>query len=85
MPQAKHTPGRARSDYHTELFTIRMWPEVLNDHFEWRGKVTHSPSHKSGYFRNWEALTSFMQEALAEIEKQTGFHSQPENSTKLER
>lgn len=84
MPQAKHSPCRSRPDYRTELFTIRMWREILDDHFEWRGKIIHSHSHKECYFRNWEALTHFMQEALEKIEIQTSLHAQPEKSTKLD-
>ncbi len=84
MSIPKHSSGKKQSDYRSELFTIRMWREALNEHFEWRGKVIHSHSHKECYFRNWEALASFMQEALAEIEKQTSLHTQPEKSTKLE-
>lgn len=43
-----------------------MWREVLNEHYEWRGKVLHSGSHKEQYFREWDALTEFIKEMLLE-------------------
>jgi hypothetical protein len=72
MPQAKHLPGRARPDYRTELFTIRMWREALNDHFEWRGKVSYSGSRKESYFRNWEALITFIEKILSDKNNMAG-------------
>jgi hypothetical protein len=72
MPQAKHSPDGARPGYRTELFTIRMWREALNDHFEWRGKILHSSSHKACYFRNWEALNAFIEEILSDKNKMVG-------------
>jgi hypothetical protein len=48
----------------SELFTVRVWREALNDHYEWRGKVQHSGSGKSRYFRNWQTLVEFIQDVL---------------------
>ena len=66
MPKPTHTQDQSKSYYKTELFTIRMWREVLNEHYEWRGKVLHSGSHREFYFRDWEALTTFMKQILSD-------------------
>ena len=66
MPKPTHTQDQSKSHNKTELFTIRMWREVLNEHYEWRGKVLHSGRHKEQYFREWDALTEFIKEMLLE-------------------
>jgi len=50
----------------SELFTVRVWREVLDDHFEWRGKVQHTGSHKESYFCGWEALITFIKQILSD-------------------
>jgi hypothetical protein len=72
MPEPKFTPDKSQSTYHTELFTVRMWREALNDHFEWRGKVLHSSSRKERYFREWEALMGFIKQILSDEDEKDG-------------
>jgi hypothetical protein len=38
MPEPKISPDKSHPTYRTELFTVRMWREVLDDHCEWRGQ-----------------------------------------------
>ncbi len=46
-----------------------MWCEWLGqDQREWRGQVEHVASGKTGYFRDWAALFSFIQETLDMLE-----------------
>ncbi len=52
--------------YRSELFTVRLWREQLNDHGEWRGKVQHVTSGETRYFRDWAALILALQEMLAD-------------------
>ncbi len=49
--------------YHSQLFTVRLWREQLNDHWEWRGKVLHVTTGKTRYFRDWQTLIDFLQAA----------------------
>ena len=42
---------------HSQLFTLRVWREVLGDgQVEWRGRIQHVLSGQVYYFRNWQAL-----------------------------
>ena len=50
---------------HTELFTVRVWREQLNDHFEWRGKVQRIANRDTRYFRGWEMLIEVIREMLS--------------------
>jgi hypothetical protein len=50
----------------SELFTVRLWPEELGaGQIEWRGKVQHALSGRTGYFREWSALIAFLTQVLA--------------------
>jgi hypothetical protein len=50
----------------SELFTVRLWPEALaEDQIEWRGRVQHALSGRSGYFREWSGLITFLTQAIA--------------------
>jgi hypothetical protein len=49
---------------HTELFTVRVWREQLNDHFEWRGKVQRIANRDTRYFRGWDMLIEAIREML---------------------
>ncbi|HSD84867.1 MAG TPA: hypothetical protein VLG46_13450 [Anaerolineae bacterium] len=49
--------------YCSQLFTVRLWREQLNDHWEWRGKVQHVMSGETRYFRDWQTLIDFFQAA----------------------
>jgi hypothetical protein len=64
MTRQEPSPDKSMPRYDTELFTIRMWREVLDDHFEWRGKVLHSGSQRECYFREWETLIGFLKKIL---------------------
>jgi hypothetical protein len=48
--------------HQSELFTVRLWREQLNDHWEWRGRVQHVMSGETRYFRDWQTLLAFIQE-----------------------
>ena len=50
------------------LFTVRLWCEPLDDHWEWRGKVQHVTSGEVRYFRTWESLIVIIQEILAKLD-----------------
>ncbi len=56
------TQGELR--YRSQLFTVRLWREPLNDHFEWRGKVQHVTSGEVRYFRDWATLIAVLQDML---------------------
>jgi hypothetical protein len=41
----------------SQLFTVRLWPETIDDVLvEWRGKVDHVASGEGYYFRDWSRL-----------------------------
>lgn len=49
----------------SELFTVRLWPEeVSEDQVEWRGRVQHALSGRTGYFRAWSGLLEFFTDFL---------------------
>ncbi len=53
----------------SHLFTVRIWREwVDQNRQEWRGQVEQVLSGKNRYFRQWSALISFLEEALAALE-----------------
>jgi hypothetical protein len=72
MPVPTLPQVQRKSRYKSELFTIRMWREYLNDHFEWRGKVVHGSSRKECYFRDWETLTTFITQKLSDENRKSG-------------
>jgi hypothetical protein len=49
----------------SQLFTVRMYPEPLDDgQVEWRGKVDHVASGEGYYFRDWARLASYVEKML---------------------
>jgi hypothetical protein len=41
----------------SQLFTVRLWPETVDDDLaEWRGKVDHVATGEGYYFRDWSRL-----------------------------
>ena len=50
--------------YRSQLFTVRLWREQLNDHWEWRGKVQHVTTGEAHYFRDWDTLIARLQDML---------------------
>jgi hypothetical protein len=66
MPESYSTTEPNQSQCHSELFTVRLWREQLNDHWEWRGKVQHVLSGETRYFRDWQTLLAFIQETWTE-------------------
>jgi hypothetical protein len=47
----------ASSSSGSQLFTVRLWPETIDDDLvEWRGKVDHVASGEGYYFRDWSRL-----------------------------
>jgi hypothetical protein len=64
---------KSQERHRSHLFTLRLWPEALGDgQTEWRGKVQHVLSGEARYFRDWEALVAFLQEALTGIDARGG-------------
>lgn len=54
-----------RLSHSSELFTVRLWPEELGEgEIEWRGRVQHALSGRSGYFRDWSGLLAFLSDFL---------------------
>jgi hypothetical protein len=50
----------------TELFTVRLWREQLNEtHTEWRGKIQHIGSGETRYFRSLDNMMEFMSNTLS--------------------
>jgi hypothetical protein len=70
MPAATHQP---------RLFTLRLWQAAAPDDpaaLEWRGKVQSLPDGEAYYFRNWPAMTRYLETMLGvESKPSTG----PEN------
>jgi hypothetical protein len=64
MPEAKPLLMPEERLHRSELFTVRLWREQLNDHWEWRGKVQHVTSGEAHYFRDWETLIARLQDML---------------------
>ncbi len=48
----------------TELFTVRVWREQINDHAEWRGKIQRIANRDTRYFRSWDMLIEDICEML---------------------
>lgn len=59
--------GMKRPFLHSELFTLRLWREWLNDEqFEWRGEVRNTSNGEIHYFRDWRMLSHILPGMLAE-------------------
>ncbi|MBK8902612.1 MAG: hypothetical protein IPM53_15595 [Anaerolineaceae bacterium] len=56
----------------SQLFTIRVWQEKVDDQTQWRGKLRHVPSGEIRYFRGWAALIPLMLDMLRRHPVQTG-------------
>jgi hypothetical protein len=63
-PRSLDVAKDADIECHTELFTVRVWREQLNDHFEWRGKVQRIANRDTRYFRGWDMLVEVIREML---------------------
>jgi hypothetical protein len=73
VKEGKHMPDRSNAtsqrEFHprSELFTVRLWWEDRGKGcVEWRGKVQHALSGETRYFRDWQVLLDFLQEARTE-------------------
>jgi hypothetical protein len=64
MTEPPSVSKRGEFTYPSELFTVRLWREQVNDHWEWRGKVQHVTSGETRYFHQWETLVAALQEML---------------------
>jgi hypothetical protein len=64
MPEQSSFSIQNKPSSPSELFTVWVWREVLDDHFEWRGKVLHSGSRKARYFREWQTLLEFIKNII---------------------
>ncbi len=57
----------------TELFVVRVWREPQSEgSFEWRGRVQHMVSGETRYFRDWQALVTFLDAMLSDMQRQGG-------------
>jgi hypothetical protein len=51
-----------------ELFTVRLWQEMLNEkQTEWRGKIQHVGSGEVCYFRDWSKMMNFIDTTLSDL------------------
>lgn len=48
----------------SQLFTVRVWQEKVDDQIHWRGKLRHVPSGEIRHFRGWAALIPLMLDML---------------------
>lgn len=48
----------------SQLFTIRVWQEKVDDQVQWRGKLRHVSSGEIRHFRGWAALIPLMLDML---------------------
>ncbi len=49
----------------TQVFILRIWYEDMGEgQFEWRASVKHSRDGGVRYFRDWQALSTYLQEKL---------------------
>lgn len=56
----------------SQLFTVRIWPEVSDQGVvTWRGKVQSVPNGAWRYFQEWNALTTFLQAQVEELATET--------------
>ena len=52
----------------SQLFTVRIWLDAAGQpQVTWRGKVQHPASGAWRYFQDWEALTAFLQNQVAQL------------------
>lgn len=50
-----------------QLFVLRLWPVMLSDgRMEWRGRLHHTQTDKTRYFRDWPALIPLLLAMLRE-------------------
>jgi hypothetical protein len=64
MIESTDVSRMADIERHTELFTVRVWREQLNDHFEGRGKIQRIANRETRYFRGWDMLIEVIREML---------------------
>lgn len=56
-----------RPPYRLHLFTLRIWPEVLDGAaWEWRGEVKNTSTGEVHYFRDWQVLAALLPTLLVE-------------------
>ncbi len=49
----------------TQVFILRIWYEDMGEgQFEWRASVKHSRDGEVRYFRDWQTLSTYLQEQL---------------------
>ena len=61
--------AQAQPQFHTHLFTVRVWREDLGDgQTEWRGEVQYVVSGEMRYFRDWPTLLTLLQTMLPKQE-----------------
>jgi hypothetical protein len=58
-------PSPVRYPLQSHLFTVRLWKEDLGDgRSEWRGQVRDALKRQTRYFRDWQTLSTFLEEQL---------------------
>ena len=67
----------------SQLFTLRVWPEEISEgRVEWRGKIHRVIGGESVIFHNWEAMLSFLLQAL-EIEIPATHEDNPKRERRI--
>jgi hypothetical protein len=60
--------SKQRTAARTELFTLRLWEEVLSEgQTEWRGKIQYVRSGEARYFRDWSTMVKFLVDSLSSL------------------
>jgi hypothetical protein len=73
FPQERTVMHKDTGHHHSQLFTLRIWPEHLSDDLvEWRGRVQHVSSGETYYFRDWSTLVTLLLAMLSKAEGNGG-------------
>jgi hypothetical protein len=60
--------------YQLHLFTLRLWPEVIEgEMWEWRGEVKNTSTGEVRYFRDFYTLVELLPLLLAEPDGYEGW------------
>ena len=55
----------------SQLFTVRIWPELSDQGVAWRGKVQHVPNGAWRYFQDGDGLIAFLQSQVEAVVLET--------------
>jgi hypothetical protein len=66
-----------RIPYRLQLFTLRLWLEVLDkEQVEWRGELKNTSTGEARYFRDGATLLSLLAAMLAEPDQGSGMDAE---------